>query len=638
MSHQNPHDRLHEVADVRIEVKLALEEPTTVPRIGVTSAVQPALWKRAIPWSITVMIVLIAAIAIWSLTRPTPEPITRLALTLTEQLGSTRAGLDENVVALSPDGKRLVYVTVQGLYLRPMDSLQASPIPGTEEALSAFFSPDGQWVGFFTDGELKKVSISGGAPLTLCDAAGVRGASWGTDNTIVFGQTGAGLSQVSAAGGTPRQLTTLDSKTGETDQIHPQILPGGKAVLFTSRDGGNLDNWQIVVQSPETGERQVLVQGTYARYVVTGHLVYAQAGTPGTLLAVPFDVERLEVTGIPVPIVEGVQQSAASGLAQFSFSDLGTFVYVPGGTGTGLSRLVWVDRQGTAEPLAAPPHLYRGPSLSPDGGRVAVTITEPKADIWVYEIARQTLTRLTFEGSENQQPQWTPDGKRVTWRSIREGVPGNLFWKLADGTGAAERLTTSEFRQNPGSWSPDGQFLAFHQRPSTGSSPTERDIWILPLEGERKPQSILQTQFNELGPVFSPDGRWLAYISDESGRNEIYIRPFPKVEEGKWQISTAGGVEPRWARNGRELFYRNEIGDQMIVVEITGEPTFRAGTPRVLFEGIYQRSAGGAAFYDVRPDAQRFLMVQAGEQGAGAGQINVILNWFEELKRLVPTH
>ncbi|MDA2933702.1 serine/threonine-protein kinase [Acidobacteria bacterium AH-259-D05] len=635
---KDANDRFHHVADVRIEIKEALKEPATAPPIGITSAVQPPLWKRAIPWSITVTVVLIAAIAIWSLTRPTPEPITRFALTLTEQLGSTRAGLNENVVALSPDGKRLVYVTVQGLYLRPMDSLQASPIPGTEEALSAFFSPDGQWVGFFTDGELKKVSISGGVPLTLCDAAGLRGASWGTDNTIVFEQIGAGLSQVSAGGGTPWQLTTLDSETGETDQVHPQILPGGKAVLFISRSGGSLDNWQIVVQSPETGERRVSVQGTYARYVPTGQLVYAQAGTPGTLLAVPFDVEHLEVTGAPVPIVEGVLQSAASGLAQFSFSDLGALVYVPGGTGTGLSRLVWVDRQGTAEPLAAPPRLYRGPSLSPDGGRVAVTITEPKADIWVYEIARQTLTRLTFEGSENQQPQWTPDGQRVTWRSIREGVPGNLFWKRADGTGAVERLTTSEFRQNPGSWSPDGQFLAFHQRLSTGSSPTERDIWILPLEGERKPRPFLQAQFNELGPVFSPDGRWLVYVSDESGRYEIYVRPFPKVEEGKWQISTDGGVEPRWAANGRELFYRNEIGDQMRVVEITTEPTFRAGTPKLLFEGIYQRSAGGSAFYDVRPDGQRFLMIQAGEQGAGAAQINVVLNWFEELNRLVPTN
>jgi len=632
---KDAHDRLRDIGNVRIEIRLALEEPTTVSPIGGLSPTQPPLGRRVIPWGITVTVVLIAAIAIWSLTRPTPEPITRLALTLTEQLGSTRAGLNENVLALSPDGKRLVYVANDQLYLRPMDTLQASPIPGTEEALSAFFSPDGQWVGFFTDSELKKVSISGGVPLTLYNAAGLRGASWGTDNTIVFGQIGAGLSQVSDAGGTPKALTTLDSETGETGHRHPQILPGGKAVLFTLHSGGSLDHWQIVVQSLETGERRILVQGTHALYMPTGHLVYAQAGTPGTLLAVPFDLSRLEVTGAPVPIVEGVLQSATSGVAQFSFSNLGTLVYVPGDTGPALSTLVWVDRRGNVEPLPAPPHPYRGPRLSPDGRRLAVTIQETKPDIWVYDIPRQTLTRLTFEGL-NQQPQWTPDGKSVTWRSEREGVPGNLFWKLADGTGAVERLTTSEFRQNPSSWSPDGQFLAFHQRPSAGSSPTARDIWILPLAGEGTPQSILQTQFNELAPVFSPDGRWLAYVSDESGRNEIYVRPFPKVEEGKWQISTDGGVELRWAANGRELFYRKESGNQMMVVDITTEPTFGAGTSKVLFEGSYQRSAGGAAFYDVTPDGQRFLMIQARVQGAG--QINVVLNWFEELKRLVPTN
>jgi len=283
--------------------------------------------------------------------------------------------------------------------------------------------------------------------------------------------------------------------------------------------------------------------------------------------------------------------------------------------------------------MGAPPHLYRASRLSPDGGRVAVEITGTENDIWVYDTARNTLTRLTFEGN-NQQAQWTPDGKRVTFRSDRAG-PFNLFWKLADGTGAVERLTTSEFRQNPGSWSPDGQFLAFHQQPSVGSSATNRDIWILPLEGERKPQAILQTQFNELAPVFSPDGRWLAYVSDESGRSEIYVRPFPKVEEGKWQISTDGGVEPRWAPNGRELFYRTASDGQMMVVDITTGPTFGAGTPRLLFEGSYQSGAIGAAFYDVTPDGQRFVMVQA-QQGAGA-PIHVVENWFEELKRLVPT-
>ncbi len=341
---------------------------------------------------------------------------------------------------------------------------------------------------------------------------------------------------------------------------------------------------------------------------------------------------------MPAPVLEGVQSSLANrGVGHFSLSHLGTLVYVPGGASEGgSSSLVWVDREGAVEPLGAPPHAYRGPRLSPDGQRLAVEIAGTKRDIWVYDIARQTLTRLTFEG-ENQQPQWTPDGKRVTWRSIRDGVPGNLFWKLADGTGAVERLTTGEFRQQPGSWSPDGQLLAFHQQPSVGSSLTSRDIWILPLEGERKPQSILQTQFNELAPVFSPDGHWLAYVSDESGRNEIYVRPFPKVEEGKWQISTDGGVEPRWAPNRRELFYRTGSGRQMMAVDITTEPTFRPGSPRLLFEGNFLSGAIGGAFYDVTSDGQRFVMVQLAGQDSEVSQINVVLNWFEELKRLVPT-
>ncbi len=504
-------------------------------------------------------------------------------------------------------------------------------MPGTEGALEPFFSPDGQWVGFFADGKLQKVSVAGGAPLTICDIPGgdrPHGVSWGPHDTIVFIAITSGLWRVSAGGGTPEQLTTPDPETGEISDLWPHILPDGKNVL--------LNTWtthDTVVLSLETGERRMLLRGSRegeARYLPTGHLLYA--GQLGGLLAVPFDLARVETSGSPQTILDDVYTSSASHTL-FAVSQTGSLAYVPGGVAAAEQTLVWVDRQGAVEPMGAPPHVYRAPRLSPDGGRVAVTITDTGTDIWIYNIVRQTLTRLTFEG-DNQQPQWTPDGERVTWRSEREGVPGNLFWKLADGTGAVERLTTSEFRQNPDSWSPDGQFLAFHQQPSTGSSPTARDIWILPLEGERKPQSILQTQFNELAPVFSPDGRWLAYVSDESGRTEIYVRPFPKVEEGKWQISTDGGVEPRWAPNGLELFYRNV--DKMMAVDITTEPTFRAGTPRLLFEGVYIQSQRGAAFYDVTPDGQRFVMVQA-QQEAAQAQINVVLNWFEELKRLVPT-
>jgi len=543
-----------------------------------------------------------------------------------------------NDLAISPDGRRVVYLADPGrpqLYVRSLSDFSATPIAATDGATvgSPFFSPDGESLAFFDAGQLKKVSLTGGTPTVICQApGGARYGSW-MEDTIFFSSRGP-LYSVSAAGGKPEILATPDIEKGEVRYAMPEILPGQKALLFTIFTSTGS---QIALLSLETGEQKLLLAGRQAHYVPTGHLVYAFYET-GTLMAAPFDLATLEVTGDAVPILEKVRQTLSNAV-DYGFSSNGTLVYVPAGESEGRLSLVWVDREGAVEPLGTPLQWYRNPRLSPDGGRVAVEIQEPITDdIWVYDIARQTLNRLTFEGSENQQPQWTPDGERITWRSIREGVPGNLFWKLADGTGSVERLTTSEFRQNPGSWSPDGQFLAFYQRPSAGPSPTARDIWILPLEGERKPQSILQTQFNELAPVFSPDGRWLAYLSDESGRYEIYVRPFPKVEEGKWQISTDGGGEPSWAPNGRELFYRNEDRNKMMAVDITTEPTFGAGTPRLLFEGSYQSGVTGTALYDVTPDGQRFVMVQAEEQEAGASQINVVLNWFEELKRLVPTN
>jgi len=598
-------------------------------------------WRRAIPWSVAAVAVIVAGVAIWILTRPTPEPLTRFVISTPST--APLASFLENDLAISPDGERIVYLAATAgrtqLYVRPLDELIATPIAGTEGATgNPFFSPDGESVAFFTnDRKLKKVSLMGGTPITLLDTtqAGWSG-SWAED-TIVFSQGPAtsgrwDLYQVSPNGGEPESLAIPDVERGERQYASPEILPGGKAVLFSIWLGGT--SFQTAVLSLETGERKVLLEeGTDSHYAPTGHLVYELSGI-GTLMAVPFDLGRLEITGDSVPILQGVRQ-AALGWADYSFSGNGTLVYVPGGSEEGLSRLVWVVRQGAVEPLGAPPHVYRHPRLSPDGEQIAVSIQEDSTDIWVYDIARQTLTRLSFEGA-NQQPLWTPDGKRVTFRSNRAG-PDNLFWKPADGSGEAERLTTSEFRQNPGSWSPDGQFLAFHQQPGVeSSSSTGRDIWILPMEGERKPWPFLQTPFSEADPKFSPDGRWLAYVSDESGRREVYVQPFPGPG-GKWQISTEGGTEAVWAGNG-ELFYRNENGDKMMVVDITTEPTFRAGNPRLLFEGFYQGGIGGnRAFYDVTPDGQRFLMVKAGEQETEAMQINVVLNWFEELKRLVPT-
>jgi len=371
--------------------------------------------------------------------------------------------------------------------------------------------------------------------------------------------------------------------------------------------------------------------GRDARYVETGHLVYARSGT---LLAVPFDLARLEVTGGPVPLVEGVRDAGATtGATHFSVSVDGSLVYVPGGPDQEAQRrLVWVNRTGAEQPVAAPARVYDTPRLSPDGRRVVVEVGLP-TQLWVYDLARDTLTRLTFEGGNNHAPVWTPDGKRIAFYSDREGLPTRIFWQLADGGGGLERLTSGGEGGNPvvQSWSADGQLLVFHQV----HLQTQRDIMVFRLS-DRKVEPFLRTPFTEGGARFSPDGRWLAYASNESGRPEVYVQPYPGPG-GKWQISTDGGAEPVWNRNGRELFYRS--GNKMMAVETTTQPTFSAGKPRMLFEGQYLTNdfPNLSAAYDVSGDGQRFLMVKETEAARSTAQINVVLNWFEELKQRVPT-
>jgi Tol biopolymer transport system component/predicted Ser/Thr protein kinase len=592
------------------------------------------LTRRSILFSAVVSLIVAAVVglAVWNLKpSPAPPPVSRSVFTLPP--GQQLAGLENGpAVALSSDGTHLAYVARQGgtqlLYLRAMDSLESKPIPGTEGAVNPFFSPDGQWLGFFEGGRMKKVSVKGGVAMTLLgDALNPHGASWGSHGMIVYAAApgASGLRQVSGAGGTPQALTRLEK--GETDHAWPEFLPGDKAVLFAAgRTGGNWTNALVAVQSLGAGERQSLIQGgMHPRYAPSGHLVYAQGGS---LMAVPFDSNRRMVTGAAVPVAEGVLQSQSTGAAQYSLSTTGSLVYVPGGVQATQLRLVWVSRNGAERPLPAPAHHYRFPRISPDGRRAAVAIEDQESQIWLYDL-RETLTRLTFDGNDNVFPVWTPNGKRILFKSNKEG-PGNLFWQLADGSGGLERLTTSEYPNFPSSWSPGGQLQAFVEvNPATGS-----DLWVLRMS-DRKVQPFLRTPFNESVPRFSPDGRWLAYISNESGRFEIYVQPYPGPS-GKWQISTEGGTEPVWNPNGRELFYRS--GGKMMVVDIATQPSFTFGKPRMLFEGQYQPSPVPAVNYDVSPDGQRFLMLKPSESAEAAPtQINVVLNWFEELKQKVPT-
>jgi serine/threonine protein kinase len=559
---------------------------------------------------------------------PTPVlPVTRMVIN--PPLGVQLTRLEQPAVAISPDGSHIAYVGMRDnigqIYLRPMNRFDAWPIAGTEGAINPFFSPDGQWLGFWAGAKFRKVLVSGGAALDVARAASSpRGASWGSRGIIVFAPVEAGtLQQILAAGGTPQPATTLEQ--GDVSHRWPEFLPDGHTVLFATGLGTPS---QLAVQSIRTGDRRNLgLQGSSPRYLSSGHLIYAQLGA---LMAVPFDVQRLEVTGTPVPVVQGLVQSSAYGDAQYAVSAHGTLVYVPGGIDAGEKALVWVDRQGVEQAVAAPARPYRYPKLSPDGQRVAVTIEESESHIWLYDLSRNTLTRLTFGGSPNLMGAWMPDGMRIVFGSNVAGT-FNIFWQPADGSGPAERLGGSENITVPCTLSPDGQAISYVEvRPDTGYG-----IGVLRLsDSGPEMQSFLRPRFTEGAPVFSPDGRWLAYVSDESGRIEVYVQPYPG-HGGKWQISTEGGTEPVWNPNGRELFYRS--GDKMMVVEVTTQGAFSAGRPQMLFEATYQHTPGTFPNYDVAPDGQRFLMLKASEQEQAAAQINVVQNWFEELKQRVPT-
>ena len=574
----------------------------------------------------------IAGVAVWNL-KPAPrEPVTRATVNLPP--GQQLAGLESGpALALSPDGTQLVYIARQGntqqIYLRAMDSQESRAVSGTEGAVNPFFSPDGQWLGFFSGGKLQKIPLSGGAGVSLADVTFPKGASWSSEGIIAFTPiTGASaMMQVKDSGGAPQPLTRMAS--GQASHRWPDFLPGGRALVFAA--GSNALTFRtakILAQSVSTGEQHDLIQGggTLPRYALSGHLIYARGAS---LMAVPFDPERLAVTGSAVPVADGVLQSPVFGIAQYALSHTGTLVYVPGGSESAHLRLMWVSRSGVEQPLPAPAQAYFAPRLSPDGQRVAVGITEEESQTWLYDLSRETLTRFTFGGDSNINPTWTPDGKRIAFASDNGGAL-NLFWQLADGSGGLERLTTGAYTQVPLSYSPDGQFLAYFEVNPT----TQRDIWMLRMS-DRKTQPFLQTPYDEAAPRFSPDGHWLAYISNESGRYEIYVQPFPGPG-GKWQISTEGGEEPAWNPKGGELFYRS--GDKMMAVDITTQPGFAVGKPRMLFEGRYEHAAVPSTDYAVSPDGQRFLMLKSSESAQAAPtQINVVLNWFEELKRKVPT-
>jgi serine/threonine-protein kinase len=651
--------RLADMADARLDIEDALSgSDSDAPVVRSTPRT-----RERLAWASSLLLVGLtsAAIAAWA-TRSVSIPLEPIRTILSvgpsgETPGTNpleqRAGgarPTRTAVALSPDGKTLVFSAIWGgteqLYARRMDQLGATAIAGTSDGYNPFFSPDGQSVGFGADGELRKVPLRGGPPVALCKAVALFGASWGDDGTIVFAtQRNGGLWRVPATGGTPEALTTV--QPDEYSHRLPHMLPGGRAVIFTALKGPNLwDDAQLVVRSLDTGQQTVLVTGgSDGRYVSTGHLIYVRLGT---LMAVPFDPVRLAVTGGATGVIDGVMQAANQGAnyiantlaGQFTVSDTGALVYLTGGTVPANQRsLAWVDRHGTIQALPAPPRPYMAPDLSHDGQRVAITTTDNR-QVSSYDLARDALSPVAVVG-QSDYGIFTPDGKRIVFRSGTG--EGNLYWKAADGSGAAEHLVTSARSLTPASWSPDGTTLALvEEGANEGKGVFQFDIGMFSI-GDRKTRAVIHTAANEMNPEFSPDGRWLAYVSNESGRHEVYVQPYPGPGE-RHLISTRGGEQPAWNANGRELFYVQSGGyapggpTTLMSVRIGTTPTFQAGTPEPIFENANLATGWGRS-YDVAPDGRRFLLLLRKEPPPALppAQMVLVQHWFEELKRLVPT-
>jgi len=598
-------------------------------------------WWRRVVAPVTTALVASAVVGagVWLVVRPTPGRVTRTNISAFGTAAPAVVGGDRDL-AITPDGSRIAYVGNQSrqLFVRALDSLEPVAVfSGAPRGL--FVSPDGQWIGFADNvTTLKKVAVTGGPAVTLATLDGnPRGATWGPDDTVIVATSNGatGLQRVNLASGRTTVLTRPDRAKGEADHLWPELLPGGHAVLFTiAAVTGGLDAAHVAVLDLQRGTRTILVPGaSHAHYVPSGHLIYAAAGS---LWAVAFDTTRLETRGTPVLAVRDVVTTMMGSVDAVVAGD-GTLAYVSGRGAPGLNRtLVWVDREGRETPIPAPPRAYAQPRLSPDGTRVAVAAQDQELDIWVWDLGRTTLTRVTFDSDFDNYPVWTRDSLRVIFSSQREGAR-NLFWQAADGTGTVERLTDSPNVQNAVSVSPDGRRLIFTETaPKTGE-----DIMQLELDGSHRVAPLIQSPSIERNGMISPDGRWLAYESNESGRFEISVRPFPDVNRGHWQVSTGGGTRPLWAPGGQELVYVSPTG-ALMRVGVERARTWAATPPTQLVKEGYATIPGSLSgrSYEIAPDGQRFLVIK---EGGGAGQtvappsIVVVQHWLDELKRLVPT-
>ena len=639
-------DRQRRIADIAI-VQFVLDEPSFASAAPTTppGASRPVpWWRRAVPALVSSFVVGVLGVVAWTRKpappRP-PAPVVRFSIVLPDgqQLGSR--GLVG--AALSPDGTRVAYESGFRLYTRSLGEMETRPISaaGTVGVGGPFFSSDGQWIGFFQAVErtLKRVAVTGGAAISICRVDGIPlSASWAGDQ-ILFAQAGKGILHVSANGGEPQVL--IGSKGPEVMDT-PQLLDGAHAVLFTLTTEQGRDRWdkaQVVVHSLDSGQRKVIVRGgSAARYLPSGHLLYV-VGT--TVLAVPFDVKRLEIRGSPVPVVEGVMRPSGSGAANVAVSANGSLIYVPSlGSTNAPNTLALVSRDGKVQPLGLPAEPYRHPRISPDGRSLAFETDDGNERVvWVYGLSGSSpARRLTF-GGRNWSPVWTPDGQRITFASDREGAAG-VFEHAADGSGTAERLlkgdATGDWR--PEAWTPDGKTLAI------GANSGASNIWTF-TRGDPQPKKIVESSANLRYAEFSRDGRWFAYSSSEAGTDfDIFIQPFPPTG-AKYQLTTMGARTALWSPDGKQLFYADSPTGpgHLVAVDVRTHPTFSFGTPTRLPVGDRAVFVGSGRQYDVTPDGKAFvLVIDASASGGGTtrrptSQINVVLNWLEELKQRVPT-
>jgi serine/threonine protein kinase/Tol biopolymer transport system component len=635
--------RLRDIGEARIAIEESLSGTEKEPEADSTVISQQ---RAIVPWVAAVALVAagVAGWGWWRATRPVERPLVRLDVDLGPEISlpDPAPGGTRNTVSISPNGTRLAYVASgpgvpAKLFTRRLDQPKATELAGTEGAAQPFFSPDGQWIGFSAGAKLSKISVEGGAVVPLGDASSFPGASWGEDGIVVGGLI-TGLMRIPSGGGAPTPVTEM--RKGEIAHGLPQVLPGGKAVLFVAYTANfDVDKATIEVVSLRDHRRKTVVQGgTSPYYLPSGHLVYFNKGT---LFAIPFDLDRLETRGTAVPVLDGIAYQAQLGIAHMDFSRApagpGTLVYRKGdGGGLRMSTVQWLDGAGKKEPLLAKPGSYGDLRLSPDGKRLALVVREEgRADIWVYDPQRDAMTRLTVAGPYGD-PIWSPDGRYLVFASFASV----MFWTRADGAGQPQAfaLRSAPF---PTSFSPDGKRLAFYQL-NSASSAVGAEIWTVPIEDNGgqlqagRPEPFLRTQFYQVDASFSPDGRWLAYQSNESGMNEIYVRAFPPPasgQGGQWQISNSGGTRAHWSRNGHELVYQS-AGQLMAASYTTRGDTFVAEKPRVWIAKL------GGALWDLAPDGKRVAVltpVESAEAPKADHEVGLLLNFFDELHRRAPT-